>query len=162
VDGENGGFMLVKLSRIGGTVVLLLMLSFQAIAGDDLVSLITDELDVSSFEARGGAGAVFAYAEDNLDDYDFDRIAEGIPDMDSFLDAAPDVDDDSGMGRTSEVLGSVFGGAMGGRAYLVESFDELDMDRDLINDFLSIVYDYVEDVSGERAMQELEELFIDL
>ena len=51
---------------------------------------------------------------------------------------------------------------MGGRTYLVESFDELDMDRDLINEFLSIVYDYVEDVSGERAMQELEELFIDL
>ena len=155
--------MLAKLSRIGGTVVLCLILSFQATAGeDDLVSLITDELDVSSSEARGGAGAIFAYAENNLDDYEFDRIAEGVPDMDSFLDAAPEVDDDSGMGRTSEVLGSVFGGAMGGRAYLVESFDELDMDRDLINEFLSIVYDYVEDVSGERAMEDLEELFIDL
>ena len=154
--------MLAKLSRIGGTVVLLLILSFQATAGDDdLVSLITDELDVSSSEARGGAGAIFAYAENNLDDYEFDRIAEGVPDMDSFLDAAPEVDDDSGMGRASEVL-NVFGGAMGGRTYLVESFDELDMDRDLINEFLSIVYDYVEDVSGERAMQELEELFIDL
>jgi hypothetical protein len=156
--------MLAKLSRIGGAVVLLLILSFQATAGDDddLVSLITDELDISSSEARGGAGAIFAYAEDNLDDYDFDRIASGIPDMDSFLDAAPEVDDDSGMGRTSEVLGSVFGGAMGGRAYLVESFDELDIDRDLINDFLSVVYDYVEDVSGERAMEELEGLFVDL
>ena len=155
--------MLAELSRIGGTVVLCLILSFQATAGeDDLVSLITDELDVSSSEARGGAGAIFAYAENNLDDYEFDRIAEGVPDMDSFLDAAPEVDDDSGMGRTSEVLGSVFGGAMGGRAYLVESFDELDMDRDLINEFLSIVYDYVEDVSGERAMEDLEELFIDL
>ena len=155
--------MLAKLSRIGGTVVLLLILSFQATAGDDdLVSLITDELDVSSSEARGGAGAIFAYAEDNLDDYDFGRIAEGVPDMDRFLDAAPEVDDDSGMGRTSEVLGSVFGGAMGGRSYLVESFDELDIDRDLINDFLSVVYDYVEEVSGERAMEDLEGLFVDL
>jgi hypothetical protein len=156
--------MLAKLSRISGAVILLLILSFQATAGDDddLVSLITDELDISSSEARGGAGAIFAYAEDNLDDYDFDRIASGIPDMDSFLDAAPEVDDDSGMGRTSEVLGSVFGGAMGGRAYLVESFDELDIDRDLINDFLSVVYDYVEEASGERAMEELEGLFVDL
>ena len=155
--------MLAKLSRIGGTVVLCLILSFQATAGeDDLVSLITDELDVSSSEARGGAGAIFAYAENNLDDYEFDRIAEGVPDMDSFLDAAPEVDDDSGMGRTSEVLGNVFGGAMGGRSYLVESFDELDIDRDLISDFLSVVYDYVEEVSGERAMEELEGLFVDL
>jgi hypothetical protein len=155
--------MLAKLSRIGGAVVLGLILSFQATAGDDdLVSLITDELDISSSEARGGAGAIFAYAKDNLDDYDFDRIAEGVSDMDSFLDAAPEVDDDSGMGRTSDVLGNVLGGAMGGRAYLVESFDELDIDRDLINDFLSVVYDYVEEVSGERAMEDLEELFVDL
>jgi hypothetical protein len=159
----NGGFMMTKLSRIGGAFILLLTLSFQATAGDDdgLISLITDELDVSSPEARGGAGAIFAYAEDNLDDYDFDRIAEGIPDMDSLLDAAPEVDDDSGMGRASDVLGDVFGGAMGGRAYLVESFDELDMDRDMINEFLSIVYDYVEDESGERAMEMLEDLFVD-
>jgi hypothetical protein len=155
--------MLAKLSRIGGVAILLLILSFQATAGDDdLVSLITDDLDISSSEARGGAGAIFAYAKDNLDDYEFDRIAEGVPDMDSFLDAAPEVDDDSGMGRTSEVLGNVFGGAMGGRAYLVESFDQLDIDRDLINDFLSVVYDYVEEVSGERAMEDLEELFVDL
>jgi hypothetical protein len=154
--------MLAKLSRIGGAVILLLVLSFHATAGDDLISRITDELDVSSSEARGGAGAIFTYAEDNLDGYDFDRIAEGVSDMDSFLDAAPEVDDDSGMGRTSEVLGNVFGGAMGGRAYLVESFDELDIDRDLINDFLSVVYDYVEEASGERAMEELEGLFVDL
>jgi hypothetical protein len=155
--------MLAKLSRIGGAVILLMILSFQATAGDDdLVSLITDDLDISSSEARGGAGAIFAYAKDNLDDYEFDRIAEGVPDMDSFLDAAPEVDDDEGLGRASDVLGGVFGGAMGGRAYLVESFDELDIDRDLINDFLSVVYDYVEEVSGERAMEDLEGLFVDL
>jgi hypothetical protein len=155
--------MMTKLSRIGGAFILLLILSFQATAGDDdLISLITEELDVSASEARGGAGAIFAYAEDNLDDYDFDRIAEGIPDMDSLLDAAPEVDGDSVMGRASDVLGGVFGGAMGGRSYLIESFDELDIDRDLINDFLSVVYDYVEDVSGERAMEELEGLFVDL
>jgi hypothetical protein len=154
--------MLAKLSKIGGAVVLLLMLSFQATAGDDdLVSLIIDDLDVSSSEALGGAGAIFAYAKDKLGDYDFDRIAEGIPDMDRFLLAAPEVDEDSGRGRASDVLGDVFGGAMGGRAYLLEAFDELDMDRDMINDFLSVVYDYVEQESGERAMEELEGLFVD-
>jgi hypothetical protein len=154
--------MLAKLSKIGGAVVLLLMLSFQATAGDDdLVSLIIDDLDISSSEALGGAGAIFAYAKDKLGDYDFDRIAEGIPDMDRFLEAAPEVDEDSGRGRASDVLGDVFGGAMGGRAYLLEAFDELDMDRDMINDFLSVVYDYVEQESGERAMEELEGLFVD-
>jgi hypothetical protein len=35
------------------------------------------------------------------------------------------------------------------------------MDRDMIDEFLSVVYDYVEDVSGERAREILEDLFLD-
>ncbi len=125
-----------------------------------MVSLITDELDVSSSEARGGAGAIFAYAKYSLDSYDFDTIAEGIPEMDSLLDAAPEVDDDSRLGRISDKL-NVFDSSLGGRAYLADSFDELDMDRDMVTEFLPIVYDYVESASGERAMELLEDLFLD-
>jgi hypothetical protein len=112
---SNGGFMLTKLSWISGVVILLLILSFQATAQDDdsVVSLLSDELDISSSKARGGAGAIFANAKDNLDDDDFDRIAEGIPDMNSLLDAAPEVDRDSGMGRFGDVLND-FDSSMGG------------------------------------------------
>ena len=152
--------MLAKLSRIGGVAILLLILSFQATAGDDdLVSLITDDLDISSSEARGGAGAIFAYAKDNLDDDEFDRIAEGVPDMDSFLHAAPHVEDDSFFGIRDTL--SELDSPVAGRSSLIDSFDELDMDRDMIDEFLPIVYDYVEDVSGERAKDILEDLFLD-
>ncbi len=151
-----------KSAWICGAAILLLLFSFQATAGDDddLVSLITDELDVSSFEARGGAGAIFAFAKYSLNSYEFDTIAEGIPEMDDLLDAAPEVDDDSRLGRISDKL-NVFDSSLGGRAYLADSFDELDMDRDMVTEFLPIVYDYVEDASGERAMELLEDLFLD-
>jgi hypothetical protein len=154
--------ILNKLSWICGAAILLLLLSFQATAGDKdgVVSLITDELDVSSSEARGGAGAIFAYAKYSLDRDDFDTIAEGIPEMDSLLDAAPEVDDDSRLGRISDNL-SIFDSSLGGRAFLAESFDELDLDRDMVTEFLEIVYDYVESASGERAMEMLEDLFLD-
>ena len=152
--------MLAKLSRIGGVAILLLILSFQATAGDDdLVSLITDDLDISSSEARGDAGAIFAYAKDSLDDDEFDRIAEGVPDMDSFLHAAPHVEADSFFGIRDTL--SELDSPVAGRSSLIDSFDELDMDRDMIDEFLPIVYDYVEDVSGERARDILEDLFLD-
>jgi hypothetical protein len=159
---KNGVLMLTKLSWIRGIVILLLVLSFQATAQDDdsVVSLLSDELDISSSKARGGAGAIFAYARDNLDDYDFDKIAEGIPDMDSLLDAAPETDRDSRLGRMSDRLND-FDDSMGGLAGLADSFDELNMDRETISDFLPVVYDYVEDVSGERAMEMLQGLFPD-
>ena len=165
-----------KLSWICGAAILLLLLSFQATAednkataednkataedNDDVVSLITDELDVSSSKARGGAGAIFAFAKDNLSSYDFDKIAEGIPEMDSLLDAAPEVDDDSLLGGISDTL-NIFDDSLGGRAFLAESFDELNMDRDMVTEFLEIIYDYVESASGERAMDSLEDLFLD-
>jgi hypothetical protein len=142
--------------------ILLLILSFQATAGNydnGVVSVITDELDISSSKARGGVGAIFAYAENYLDDYDFERVADGIPDIDRIIDAAPYVDDDSEFGLRDRL--SDLGSPVAGRSSLIDAFDELDMDRDMIDEFLGIVYDYVEDVSGERAKEILEDLFLD-
>lgn len=153
---------MTKFSWLRGAVILLLLtlLSFQATAqdDDDLVSLLTDELDISSSKARGGAGAVFAYAKDNLDDYDFTKIAEGIPDMDSLLDAAPEADRDSRLGRMSNRLND-FDSSMGGLAKLADSFDQLNIDPEMISDFLPVVYDYVGSASGERAKELLKDLF---
>jgi hypothetical protein len=155
---------MTKLSWIRGAAILLLLtlLSFQTNAqeDDDVVSLLTDELDISSSKARGGAGAIFAYAKDNLDDYDFDKIAKGVPDMNDLLDAAPEVNRDTRFGRMSERLND-FDSSMGGKASLADSFDQLDIDPEMISEFLPVVYDYVEEASGERAMELLEELFID-
>jgi hypothetical protein len=158
----KGGFMLTKLSRIGGAVILLLILSFQATAGDydnGVVSVVADELDISSSKARGGVGAIFAYAENYLDDDDFERVVDGIPDIDRIIDAAPYADDDSFFGLRDTL--SELDSPVAGRSSLIDTFDELDMDRDMIDEFLSIVYDYVEDVSGERAKEILEDLFLD-
>ncbi len=154
--------MFAKFSRIGGVVILLLILSFQATArdyADGVVSVITDELDISSSKARGGLGAIFAYAENYLDDDDFERVVDGIPEIDSLIDAAPNVEDDSFFGIRDTL--SELDSPVAGRSSLIDSFDELDMGRDMIDEFLPIVYDYVEDVSGERAKDILEDLFLD-
>jgi len=148
-----------KLSWIRQTTALLLMLSFQIVANaDDLVNVLTEELDVSSSQARKGAGAIFEYAKDNLDRDDFATVAEGIPTMDSLLDAAPEADRDSRFGRASRRLND-FDRDMGDRAKLVDSFDQLDMDPEMIIDYLDVIYDYLETASGEEAVDIMEDLF---
>ena len=134
--------MLTKLSWVRGAVILLLILSFQATAQDgdedDVVTVLTDELDISSSKARGGVGAIFAYAENYLDDYEFERVVDGIPHIDRIIDEAPDVYDDSLFGIRDTL--SELDSPVAGRASLIDSFDELDMDRDMIDEFLPIVY----------------------
>ena len=151
--------MLTKLSWIRGATILSLLLSFQVTAQDDsLVSLLTDELDISSAQASGGAGAIFEYAKDNLDADDFAIIAEGIPEMDSLLAAAPEIDRDSRFGRASNRLRD-FDSSMGDLAGLAASFEELDMYPEMLEEFVSVVYDYVDSESGERAAELFDDLF---
>lgn len=150
---------MTKLSWIRGAAILLLLLSFQATAENDgVVSLIADELDISSTKAKGGAGAIFAYIKDNLDADDFADIADGVSDMDSILDAAPEVNRNSRLGRASGRLRD-FDSSMGGVAGLAASFDELNMDPEMVTEFLPIIYDYVESHAGEREAEYLEDVF---
>jgi hypothetical protein len=150
-----------KLSWIYQTTILLLMLSFQTFANaDNLVNMLTEELDISSSQAQKGAGAIFEYAKDNLDRDDFATVAKGIPSMDSLLDAAPEADRDSGVGRMSRRLND-FDRELGGRAKLVDSFDQLDMDPEMIIDYLDVIYDYLYTSSGEEAVDIMQDLFPD-
>jgi hypothetical protein len=150
-----------KLSWIHQTTILLLMLSFQTVANaDDLVNVLTEELDVSSSQAQKGAGAIFEYAKDNLDRDDFATVAKGIPSMDSLLDAAPEADRDSGVGRMSRRLND-FDRELGDRAKLVDIFDQLGMDPEMIIDYLDVIYDYLDTASGDEAVDIMEDLFPD-
>ena len=152
---------MAKLSWFRAAAVGFLLLSFQAVAqNDDLVNLLTEELDVSSSQARKGAGAIFEYAKDNLDRDDFAIVAEGVPTMDSRLDAAPDADRDSRFGRASRRLND-FDSDLGDRAKLIDSFDQLDMDSEMITDYLDVIYDFLEKGSGEEAVEIMEDLFPD-
>jgi hypothetical protein len=150
-----------KLSWIHQTTILLLMLSFQTFANaDNLVNVLTEELDVSSSQAQKGAGAIFEYAKDNLDRDDFDTVAKGIPTMDSLLDAAPEADRDSGVGRMSRRLND-FDRELGDRAKLVDIFDQLGMDPEMIIDYLDVIYDYLDTASGDEAVDIMQDLFPD-
>ena len=101
---------MTRLPWVRGAAILLLFLSFQATAQDDsLVSVLTNELDVSSAQASSRLRA--------------------------------------------------FDSSLGDLAGLAASFEELDMDPEMLEDFLSVVYDYVDSESGERAAELMDDLF---
>ena len=160
---------LLQKSWLRGAAIMLLLLSFQLTAqaeseqaesdqDESLVSLLSDELDISTKKARGGAGAIFAYVKDNVDREDFEIIAEGIPEMDSLLDAAPETDSGSRMGRASRRLRD-FDSSMGDVAGLAASFEEINLDYYLLEDFKSVMFDYVDSESGEEAAEIFDDAF---
>ena len=137
----------------------LLTFSFPAQAGaSDLVSMLTDQLGVSKEQAAGGSGAILDYAKDNLSADDFATVAQGVPDMDGLLSAAPKQDSGSALGKASSMLGGS-GGSLGGLASLASSFESLGLDAEMAQKFLPIVSDYVGSVSGDQAMALLAGLF---
>jgi hypothetical protein len=148
-----------SISRHIAILFILLTFSLPAQAGtSDLVSLLTDQLGISKEQAAGGSGAIFDYAKDNLSADDFATVAQGVPDMDGLLAAAPKQESGSALGQASSMLGGS-GGSLGGLASLASSFETLGLDADMVQKFLPIVSDYVGSVSGDQAMALLAGLF---
>lgn len=145
--------------RNAAILFALLTLSFSAQAGStDLVGMLTEQLGISKEQAAGGSGAIFDYAKDNLSADDFATVAQGVPDMDGLLSAAPREESSSALGQASSMLGGS-GGSLGGLATLASSFETLGLDADMVQKFLPIVSDYVGSVSGDQAMALLKGLF---
>jgi len=141
--------------------VLLLLLSFQATAqaeGPDLIQMLTSQLGISGEQASGGAGAMFQYAQENLDAADFATVAKGVPAMDEMIAMAPEPENSSALGKAGGALGG-FDKSLGGMAGLASSFESLGLDADMVSKFLPIVSDYIGSVSGDQAAALLQGLF---
>jgi len=141
------------------TLIALMACIYSTAQAQDqhLVGMLTDQLNVSTDQAAGGAGSIFSYARDNLSKDDFEQIARGVPDMNELLAAAPEPDSGSTMGKMGKMMGS--DSSVGGLASLASSFEAIGLDADMVNKFMPIVNQYVGDVSGEQAMGLLKGLF---
>lgn len=155
--------MVPKLYRtfVRSISVLLFLMCFHLTAqaeGPDLIQMLTSQLGVSGEQATGGAGALFGYAQENLDADDFATIAEGIPAMDDLIAMAPEPENSSALGKAGGSLGG-FDKSLGGMAGLASSFESLGLNADMVSKFVPIVSEYVGSVSGEQAMALLQGLF---
>lgn len=120
----------------------------------DLVTTLTDTLGVTEKQAKGGSGALFQNAKDNLSTDDFQKVSDAVPDMDGYLAAAPAAETKSGLGGSlSSSLSSLGGDAakLGSMADLTSAFSALGMDSSMLGKFIPVVLDYVQSEGGASA-----------
>jgi hypothetical protein len=119
----------------------------------ELLDLLTSQLGVSADQAKGGAGALFNLAKQQLGGEDFSQITAALPGVEALLDAAPDGGGISGaIGGLASKLG---GGAenLGGLASLAGAFKGLGLDMDMIGKFVPVILSFAQDKGGDTIKE---------
>jgi hypothetical protein len=134
-------------------LLICLIGHFPAFAGDmGLVDLLSSQLGVTKDQAQGGAGSIFQLAKQNLSVEDFSSIAKAVPGIDHMMGAAPQVKESStSLGSISSMMGSS-SNKMAGMASLINSFEKLGLNADMVEKFIPPILDYVKSKGGEHAM----------
>jgi hypothetical protein len=135
------GIALVSVLMLWGTTCAFAQYS-------ELINLLMNNLGVSQQQAEGGAGALFNLAKDKLSADDFSKITSVVPEMDSLLDAAPQL---SGLGKALGDKASLMGGSsdtLGGFASLQDSFSKLGLESDMVGKFADTILSYVNSKGG--------------
>ncbi len=141
-----------------GSLFVLMVCGFQPItsyAGTmDLVTTLVDTLGITKDQAKGGSGALFQDAKDNLSADDFQKVSDAVPDMDEYLAAAPAAGIKGSLGGSlGSSLSSLGGGAAkaGSMADLASAFSKLGMDSGALGKFIPVVLDFVQSKGGESV-----------
>ena len=138
---------------------VLMVFGFQPITGHagtmDLITTLVDTLGITKDQAKGGSGALFQNAKDNLSGDDFQKVSDAVPDMDEYLAAAPAAETKSGLGGAlGSSLSSLGGDAAkaGSMLDLTSAFLKLGMDSGTLGKFVPVVLDFVQSKGGESLV----------
>ncbi|GAB2676803.1 DUF2780 domain-containing protein [Aliiglaciecola sp. 3_MG-2023] len=106
-----------------------------------LVTMVSENLDVSEAQSEGGLASIFDYAKDNLSDTNYTELAQTIPGLDSLLDNVPALTSDASTDSAS-VSGllskaSEYSSSLSTINELKQQFDALGLDTEMITSFIS-------------------------
>ena len=144
-----------------GTLCLFILIvcGFQPVTSHggtmDLITTLVDTLGITKDQAKGGSGALFQNAKDNLSADDFQKVSDAVPDMDEYLAAAPATETKSGLGESlGSSLSSLGGSAAkaGSMLDLTSAFSKLGMDSGTLGKFVPVVLDFIQSKGGESVV----------
>lgn len=104
--------------------------------GSGLVGQLSQGLNITPEQARGGAGALFALAQSRLSAQDFNQVSTAVPEMNGLLQAAP------APGQLS---------AFGGWTSVVGVFQKLGLTPDMVVKFVPVLVNYVKCRGGSST-----------
>ncbi len=119
----------------------------------ELVGLLTQDLGVTTEQAKGGAGAIFNAASQNMNKDDFAKVTDALPEALSLMKAAPAMDSGSGSGTTgalSSMMKSA-GGSLGSLTDLAGAFSKLGLSTEMVGKYIPIVLEYAQSKGGETV-----------
>ena len=122
-----------------------------------LTETLVDKLGITTEQAQGGAGAIFQSAKGQLDEEQFAKLSESVPEMDALLKAAPTQSES--LGGITDQVSAVLGDdakSYGNLAELASSFKELKLSPDLVDEFVPVVVDYVRTNGGASTANMLQ------
>ncbi len=126
----------------------------------DLVNMLTSQLGINEDQAAGGAGLLFKMAKEKLGDGDFSKIASAVPDVANLMGKAPESDGGGGiMGAIGGIASALGAEKLGGLASLAGGFSKLNLDENMIGNFIPIILNFVKDKAGDEVMGLLSKVF---
>lgn len=147
---------MIRVVRNGLPALLFVLLGTLTASANaavaDLIGSLTSNLGVSEPQARGGAGAIFGMAQDNLSPTDFTKVTDAVPGVPDLIAAAPSPGGASGMGgMMGSAASALGGGGLSGLTSLAGSFQQLGMSPDMVQKFVPIVLDFVQTQGGDSV-----------
>lgn len=122
----------------------------------ELLNLLTQHLEISEEQAKGGAGILLKMAQESLGAEKFSQISRGVPGLDQLIASAPQT---GGLGGMLGGISSALGGKVGQFSHLADlagGFQKLGLNQELIGKFLPIILSFVQDKGGETVKNLLE------
>lgn len=131
-----------------------------------LVSALSSKLGITPEQASGGAGLLLGLAQGKLSAEQNSELTAAIPELDQLLASAPQLQNN----QTSSLLGaasSLLGGGndnglgqLGQLAQLVPGFESLGLSPEMVQQFVPVVLDVVNQQGGNALMSALQSVLL--
>jgi hypothetical protein len=136
-------------------VIACLLAAVPALAQSSLVSQLSNGLNISQSQAKGGAGSLFSLAKSRLSPSEFGQVSSAVPGMSGLLKAAPSTSGGSSeLSALEGALGSSGGsslGSVGRLAETAEAFHKLGLSPEMAAKFVPIMTKFVESKGGSAT-----------
>jgi hypothetical protein len=130
---------------------------------DGLLSALTDNLDVSSDQAKGGLASLFNYAKNNINADTFAQLKEQIPGVESVMGNLPEVsnDEQEGLGGLLDKA-SEYSESLKAVNDLKKQFEAIGLEPQMIMSYIEQAKAYLDTEEGKQAKQMLTDAFSSL
>ncbi len=123
---------------------------------DGLLSVLTENLNVSTEQAKGGLASLLNYAKNNIDPDTFAQLKEQIPGVESIMDSLPDTSDMEQEGLSGLLdKASEYSESLKSVNDLKKQFEAIGLDPKMIMDYVEQAKTYLDTEEGKQAKQTL-------